>query len=139
MAEYPFAAVIPTETKEDLPLFKEYAWDFEQDCFIYDDNGEHVLLVGNAALKVWCYKVLRTERFMYLAYTKKFGIELYPFMAKIMSVLQRKSELRRMITEALMVNEYISSVDSITFDEENRGEDMSIEIVLTTVYGELVI
>lgn len=139
MAEYPFAAVAPTKTKEALPLFKEYAWDFDQDCFIYDNNGSHILLVGNDALKVWCYKALKTERFMYLAYSKRFGIELYPFMAKIMSVLQRKSELRRMITEALMVNPYISSIDSITFEEENRNEEMEIQIVLTTIYGELVL
>ena len=139
MAEYPFAAVTPTKTKDTLPLFKEYAWDFEQDRFVYDDSGNHILLVGNAALKVWCYKALRTERFMYLAYTKRFGIELYPFMAKIMSVLQRKSELRRMVTEALMVNPYISSIDSITFEEQNRNEDMEIQIVLTTIYGELVL
>lgn len=139
MAEYPFAAIVPAETKETLPLFKEYAWDFEQNNFIYDTNGNHILLVGNAALKVWCYKVLQTERFIYLAYTKRFGIELYPFMAKIMSVLQRKSELRRMITEALMVNPYISSVDSISFEEQNRNENMEIQIVLTTIYGELVI
>lgn len=139
MAEYPFAAVTPTKIKEALPLFKEYAWDFEHDHFIYDSNGNHILLVGNEALKVWCYKVLKTERFMYLAYSKKFGIELYPFMAKIMSVLQRKSELRRMITEALMVNPYISSIDSITFEEENRNEDMQLQIVLTTIYGELVL
>lgn len=139
MAEYPFAAVQTTPTEEDLPLFKEYAWDFENDKFLYDGNGRHILLEGNEALKVWIYKVLKTERFMYLAYSKRFGIELYPFMAKVMSVLQRKSELRRMITEALMVNAYISSIDSIIFDEQNRGEDMEIQIVLTTIYGELVI
>ena len=56
-------------------------------------------LTGNAALKIWCYKALKTERYMYLAYTRNFGIELYPFMAKVMSVGQRKSELKRIITE----------------------------------------
>ena len=103
MAEYPFASVQTTPTETELPLFKEYAWNFETDHFIYDEYGNHILLEGNDALKVWCYKALKTERFMYLAYSKQFGIELYPFMAKIMGVLERKSELRRMITEALMV------------------------------------
>ena len=76
---------------------------------------------------------------MYLAYTHGFGMELYPFMAKVMGVMERKSELKRMVTEALMVNPYIVSVDSITFDETDRGEDMDVHIVMTTIYGELVI
>ena len=139
MAEYPFASVATTPTNTELPLFKEYAWDFDIDHFIYDSNGNHILLEGNEALKVWCYKALKTERFMYLAYTHGFGMELYPFMAKVMGVMERKSELKRMVTEALMVNPYIVSVDSITFDETERGEDMDVHIVMTTIYGELVL
>lgn len=139
MAEYPFASVTVTQTKTELPLFKEYDWDFDNDCFVYDSNGNHVLLEGNEAIRIWCCKALKTERFMYLAYTHGYGIELYPFMAKVMGVLQRKSELKRMVTEALMVNPYITSVDSITFDEASMGEEMEIHIVMTTVYGELVI
>ena len=38
-----------------------------------------------------------------------------------------------------LLNPYIISVDSITFDEENKGDDVEIHIVMTTVYGELVI
>ena len=139
MAEYPFAAVQTTPTEEPLPLFKEYAWDFENDCFIYDKNNKHILYEGNEALKVWCYKALKTERFMYLAYTQGYGIEIYPFMAKVMGVQQRKSELKRMITECLMVNPYIKSIDSIIFEESNRNEDMMIHIVMTTLYGVLII
>ena len=139
MAEYLFASATTTSTVDSLPLFKEYAWDFEKDCFIYDKDGKHILLEGNEAIKVWCYKALKTERFMYLAYTHGFGIELYPFMAKVMGIMQRKSELKRIVTEALMVNPYIVSVDSISFDENNRNEEMDLQIAMTTVYGELVI
>lgn len=139
MAEYPFAAVQTTPNATELTLFKEYAWDFDNDCFIYDGDGKHILLEGNEALKIWCYKALKTERFMYLAYTRGFGIEFYPFVAKVMGVMQRKSELKRMVTEALMVNPYVVSVDSISFDEENRNEEMEIHIVLTTIYGKLII
>ena len=40
-----------------------------------------------------------------------YGIELYTFMAKVMSVGQRKSEPKRMIIECLMSNPYIVSVN----------------------------
>ena len=139
MAEYPFANTANASSSTELPLFKEWAWNFEEDHFIYDENGKHILLEDNEAIKVWCYKALKTERFMYLAYTHGFGIELYPFMAKVMGIMQRKSELKRIVTEALMVNPYIVSVDSISFDENNRNEEMDIRIAMTTVYGELVI
>lgn len=139
MAEYTFANIANATSSAELPLFKEYAWNFEENHFEYDEKGKHILLEGNAALKIWCYKALKTERYMYLAYTRNFGIELYPFMAKVMSVGQRKSELKRIITECLMINPYIVSVDSISFEETNRNENMEITIVLTTVYGELVI
>ena len=139
MAEYVFATIQNTATEKELPMFKEYAWDFDKDCFIYDSDGKHILLEGNEAVKIWCYKALKTERFMYLAYTHGFGIELYPFMTKVMGIKQRKSELRRMVTEALMVNPYILSIDSIAFEEENLKEHLEIHITMTTIYGELII
>ena len=139
MAEYVFATSATASAEESFDLFKEYAWDFDNNCFLYDSKGKHILLEGNEALKVWVYKALRTERYVYLAYSRNYGIELYPFLAKVMSVQERKSELRRVITECLMCNPYISSIDSIIFDEENNGEDMEVQIVMTTIYGELVI
>ena len=123
----------------DLPLFQEYAWDFEGDCFLYDVNGRHILLSGNPALEVWIYKALKTERFEYLAYSWQYGIELKPFIGKVMGVQERYSELRRVITECLMVNPYIRSIDSFSITPENRAELIRVHITLTTVYGEVEI
>ena len=123
----------------DLPLFQEYAWDFERDCFLYDVNGRHILLTGNLALEVWIYKALKTERFEYLAYSWQYGIELKPFIGKVMGVQERYSELRRVITECLMVNPYIRSIDSFSITPENRAELIRVHITLTTVYGEVEI
>ena len=120
----------------ELPLFQEYAWDFERDCFLYDVNGRHILLSGNPALEVWIYKALKTERFEYLAYSWQYGIELKPFIGKVMGVQERYSELRRVITECLMVNPYIRSIDSFSITPENRAELIRVHITLTTVYGE---
>ncbi len=51
MAEYPFANTANASSSTELPLFKEWAWNFEEDHFIYDENGNHILLEGNEALK----------------------------------------------------------------------------------------
>ena len=102
-------------------------------------NGRHILLTGNPALEVWIYKALKTERFEYLAYSWQYGIELKPFIGKVMGVQERYSELRRVITECLMVNPYIRSIDSFSITPENRAELIRVHITLTTVYGEVEI
>ena len=138
-SEFPFIGAMRDIVAGDLPLFQEYAWDFERDCFLYDVNGRHLLLTGNPALEVWIYKALKTERFEYLAYSWQYGIELKPFIGKVMGVQERYSELRRVITECLMVNPYIRSIDSFSITPENRAELVRVHITLTTVYGEVEI
>ena len=137
--EFPFIGVMRDAATVDLPLFQEYAWDFERDCFLYDVNGRHILLTGNPALEVWIYKALKTERFEYLAYSWQYGIELKPFIGKVMGVQERYSELQRVITECLMVNPYVRSIDSFSITPENRAELIRVHITLTTVYGEVEI
>ena len=138
-SEFPFIGAMRNAATTNLPLFQEYAWDFERDCFLYDANGRHVVLSGNPALEVWIYKALKTERFEYLAYSWQYGIELKPFIGKVMGVQERYSELRRVITECLMVNPYIKSIDSFSITPENRAELVRVHITLTTVYGEVEI
>lgn len=138
-AEYPFLGVTQPVKHNSLPLFTMYAWNFETDCFIRDGNGHRIIVTGNEALKVWIYKTCRTERFKWRAYDTRYGIELYPFINKVMSVGERKAEIQRMIVEALMVNPYIKSIDSITLEEINHGEDLTINVALTTIYGQMTV
>ena len=107
------------------------------DRFIYDGNGNHVMAYGQEALKVWIYKALKTERFSYAAYSWQYGVELQPFIGKVMSVQERYSELKRVITECLMVNPYILSIDSVKFSPAKHGNEVTTTINLTTVYGEV--
>lgn len=138
--DFPFIGGVETEDNTDeLPMFHEYAWDFGQDKFRYDGNGNHILLSGNDALEVWIYKALKTERFSYLAYSWGYGIELKPFVGKVMSVQERYSELKRVITECLMVNPYIVSLDKFDFAQSKNGETVTLTIQLTTIYGEMSI
>ena len=136
-SEFPFVGSTTVIESDDLPVLKEYAWNFETDKFIYDNNGNHVIVEKNDALAVWIYKALKTERFDYLAYSWQYGIELKPFVGKVMSVQERYSELKRVITECLMVNPYIVSIDSFEFDESKHGELAHLSIGLTSVYGEV--
>lgn len=134
--EYPFTGTVAANTyTSDLPVPKEYAWDFETDRFVYDADGKHQIVEGDEAIKVWIYKALSTERFRYLAYSWQYGIELRPFLGKVMGVQQRYSEIKRVIVECLMVNPYIKSIDNI--DIQHEGDTVTISIRLTTIYGEV--
>ena len=135
--EFPFTGINTTTSETELPLYREYAWDFDADHFIYDNFGNHVLVEGNEALKVWIYKALKTERFRYTAYSWQYGIELKKFIGKVMTVGERISEFKRAIIECLMVNPYIKSINSITIERDKTN--LTCDIDLTTVYGELVI
>lgn len=135
--EFPFTGTNTVTSETDLPLYREYAWNFDADHFIYDSYGNHVFVEGNEALKVWIYKTLKTERFRYTAYSWQYGIELKKFIGKVMTAGERISEFKRTIIECLMVNPYIKSINSITI-ERNKTE-LNCNIDLTTVYGELVI
>lgn len=137
---YPFvgasdATIQAMQATQELPTFKEFDWDFENNCFKYDKSGHHVLLEGADALKVWIYKALATERYRYEAYSWQYGIELKPFIGMVMGVEERISELKRIIIECLMVNPYIISVDNFEFTQEGASSHVTIE--LTTVYGEV--
>lgn len=133
--EFPFTGGVSVLAEQELPPFREYAWDFENDCFIYDDAGKRIIVEGDEALKIWVYKALKTERYEYLAYSWQYGIELKPFIGKVMGVNERYSELKRVIIECLMVNPYIRSVDSVDFQTD--GDYTHCDIALTTVYGEV--
>ena len=140
--DYPFVgsvseAASENTEEENLPLLTEYAWDFEQDKFLYDGNGNHIIVTGEKALEVWIYKALKTERYEHEAYSWSYGIELKPFIGKVMGVKERYSELRRVIVECLMVNPYIKSIDKVEFEHE--GTQVTCKISLTSVYGEVII
>ncbi|WP_251455295.1 DUF2634 domain-containing protein [Veillonella intestinalis] len=133
---YPF--VTGANAKEEakkLPVFTEFAWDFDTNTFKYDSNGRRKTVVENEALKVWIYKALQTERYQYLAYSWQYGIEVKPFIGKVMQVKERYLELKRVIVECLMVNPYIISIDSVDFT--TKEDTVLAEIYLTTVYGEV--
>lgn len=132
--EYPFTGTTTSYTS-DFPTPKEYAWDFDTNTFLRDSSGKMYIVSGDEAIKIWVYKALCTERFRYLAYSWQYGIEIDPFIGKVMSVQERYSELKRVIIECLNVNPYIKSIDSV--DISHEGHTVEITIELTTIYGEV--
>lgn len=132
-----------------LPVFREYAWDFERDALILV-NGSPTVVERKEALKVWIYKVLRTPRFRYPVYTWSYGHELEGLIGSAYTngavqaetggggvytnrVMQVEAERR--VREALLVNPYITGVS--VADVELIGSRLTVEVAVETVYGEV--
>ncbi len=119
--------------RTDLPTFKEFAWDYEKDQFLYDADGGHKIVEKNEAIKVWVLHVLRCERYRYLAYFDDYGIELGPFVGTGPNDQERSSELFQYVKEGLLVNPYILDVTALSTQLDHKKITMTLQ--LETVYG----
>lgn len=134
MSIFPFIDPDALETgrEEELPMFREYAYDYENNRLLLR-NGQTYLVEGNEALRIWIFKALSTERFRYVAYDSDFGSEIGTLVGSPLHGDVAKSELKRFIVEALMVNPYIEELGN--FQISQTGSGVTAEFDCTTVYG----
>lgn len=121
---------------DTLPIFAEWAYDFKTNELKLKNDVPY-LVYKNDALEIWIWKALHpeTELFAYLAYTSEYGNEFNSLIARFVNTDVRKSELERIISEALLCNPYILSVTDFQFKQ--TGSVMNIQATVTTVYGRL--
>jgi hypothetical protein len=124
-----------TESSADeLPLLKEYAYDFEKNELLLDKNGHTYMVEKNEALRIWILKALTAERYHYTAYSSAFGAEYQDnLVGHAINAEVLKLEMERYITEALMVNPYIKRLDDFKFDKSATG--LTVTFDCTSVYG----
>ena len=138
---FPFIDVDMNTTSEvnatdELPMAKEYAWDFDNNDFLLKD-GKFQIVEGNEAIKIWIWKALHTQRYRFSAYSWDYGHELEELIGQGLSDEAIKSEAERYINEALSLNKYITdvSVTNISID----GSKVNVDFTVTTIYGEVSI
>ena len=124
---------VNTEQYNTKTEFKEYAWDFNRNCFIYNQDGSIKIVSKNEAIKVWVYKVLQTERFRYGAYYDDYGLDLERFVGKVANDEINANELYNAVKETLLVNPYILAVNNIKVEQINKKITLNLELI--TVYG----
>lgn len=117
-----------------LPMFKEYAWDFDNNDFLLND-GKTQIVEGLEALKVWIWKALKTPRYRYLAYTWNYGQELENLVGQELTPSVAQSEGKRYLEEALTINPYITGIKDVSFTQE--GAKFNADFTVVTIYGEV--
>lgn len=134
MGVFPFVNPdVASEVNKDLPMFREYAYDFENHCLKLKD-GNTYLVEGNEALRIWIYFALGTARYRYMAYDRAFGSEIEDkLMGQPLSDDVTRMELERYITETLMCNPYIEELSDFDFELLQSGIQVTFQC--RTIYG----
>lgn len=142
----PFIAMEAAEEESatsELPYLQEYAWDFEHNCFRYDTNGNHIIVTETEAIKVWVYKCLKCERFMYNVYRHgiyndrcNYGAWLEKYIGKNPNNEKTASAVRKEIRDAILANPYIESIDYLEIDSI-KSDTLVLNMGLTSIYGSI--
>lgn len=136
MGLFPFInseKVLDSVKNDDLPLYREVAWDYEIDEPIIE-NGDFKIVEGKEAIKVWVYKALLTSRYVYSIYSWDYGSEIIELIGKRYTNALTKEECKRYIREALLINPYIKEV-TIT-DIDLIDPKLTVNIKIDTIYGD---
>ena len=119
---------------EPLPLYREIAWDFQNDVPIVENN-EFKIVEMNDAISVWIYHAIKTYRYAFSIYSWDFGCEIDTLLGQNYTPAHTKAEVTRYIADALMINPYILSIDKIIVDFD--GDTLQVDVRVITVYEEL--
>ncbi|WP_312637125.1 DUF2634 domain-containing protein [Oscillibacter sp.] len=122
------------ETASALPLAREIKWDFQSGVPVFS-AGEPVIVSGAEAVRVWCWKALKTPRYRHDIYTWDYGSEAEDLIGKAFTADVKRSEAIRYIREALLVSPYITGVGEISVGF--AGDRLTVQCSVSTVYGEV--
>lgn len=90
---------------------------------------------GLEAVEQAIYKILNTERYTNLIYSWNYGSELISLIGETKTAIY--PELKKRITEALLQDDRVLSVDSFTFATDRKA--VSVTFSVCTSEGELEI
>jgi hypothetical protein len=134
---------IVIEADMPLPLYKEIAWDFDNNIPIIE-NGDFKIVEGDEAIKVWSFFAIKTNRYEHSIYSWDFGCEINSLIGQNYTPSLVKAEAERFLKECLLINQYILEVNinDLSFNDGllsanvkittiyNQGEDKEVELIV---------
>ncbi len=125
----------PSENQSSQIKFgRSWRFDFEKGDFITTPTGKVATADELEAYIQWCQKALLTPRYRHLIYTRNYGSEFEDLIGRGLPREVIESEIKRMATEALMVNPRTAEVGNFVFDWQNDVVFFTCEII--TAWGE---
>lgn len=121
--------------KKELPLFKEYAIDFN--TLEPLKNGDRLIkLTENEALKVWIFKALKTKRNFYEIHSDSYGNDLDVHIGTVYQESIKNALIISEIKDCLLVNPYILDCYNFELDYNSDDNHLKVSFNVLTVYGE---
>ena len=128
MNNFPIEVAAPTNiTDTNVPLLKEYAWDFEKDEIILDRNGKFIIVEGVEALKVRNYLSLKIYKGRFFIYKNKVGTRLKDLIGKSKNYVSLRVE--EMIQEAIVDNIYVTDIDNLEINYVNSKIVVTFDVI----------
>ena len=120
-----------TILNDELEVQEESSKDYK---LYINENIVNGVVDGLEAMKQVIYKILNTERYEYIIYSWNYGIELHDLYGEPISYVC--SELQRRITEALIQDDRVETVDSFLFETEEKRK-LHVTFVVHTIFGDV--
>jgi len=126
--------MFPFDIEDDAvmsaPEHKEQS-DYEIDFTTGKLTGR--IITGLDAIKQWVRIVLSTDRYYYPQYSWNHGGELSSLIGKTYDPSYIKSEVKRMVRDALLVNAGILDVENIQYTM--KKDTLTVSFTIDTIYG----
>lgn len=124
--------MIPSTAKLALEL-KEVEIPTRTHKIVYDKNRVNGFADETEAMRQVIYLILGTERYEHPIYSWNYGVELFDLFGQ--PITYCISEIKRRVTEALLMDDRVKDVSDFTF-EIDRSK-VHATFVVTTIYGKI--
>lgn len=91
------------------------------------------IVEGLEAIKVWIWLCMHTERFRHAIYSADYGTSLEQYIGHMLSEEYINTDCESEISDALLINEYIESVED--FEAVRNSDSLNISFRVVTKFG----
>jgi hypothetical phage related protein len=108
---------------------REYGIDFQTGQL----TGK--IVEGLEAIKVWIWLCMHTERFRHAIYSADYGTSLEQYIGHMLSEEYINTDCESEISDALLINEYIESIED--FEAVRNSDSLNISFRVVTKFGSI--
>lgn len=120
---------IKEDDSQVVKVPKEYGIDFRTGQL----TGK--IVEGLEAIKVWVWLCMHTERFRHAIYSADYGTSLEQYIGHMLSEEYINTDCESEITDALLINEYIESIED--FEAVRNSDSLNISFRVVTKFGSI--
>jgi len=91
------------------------------------------IVEGLEAIKVWIWLCMHTERFRHAIYSADYGTSLEQYIGYMLSEEYINTDCESEISDALLINEYIESIED--FEAVRNSDSLNISFRVVTKFG----